>query len=252
MFINESAARRIFPGQDPIGRRVRLSNTTGPVQPWRTVAGIVGDVHQLSLERPAVTEIYIPYRQFLHFSAGVQARGMALVLRTAIAPAAVAPAVRAALRELDPGVAAADTRDMQTVVAESVADRRLSVMLIGMFALLAIVLAAVGIYGVMALWVAQRTRELGLRIAVGATCASVRAMVVAQGLRLVGAGLALGLGAALVLAGSLAPLLFEVQPRDAVVLAAVPLALVLVAVLATWLPAHRATRVDPVAALRAE
>ena len=252
VFINESAALRLFPGQDPIGRRVRLSNTTGPMQPWRTIAGIIGDVHQLSLERPAATEIYIPYRQFLHFSAGVQARAMVLVLRTATAPASIVPAVRAALRELDAGVAAADVRAMDTVVAESITDRRLSMLLIGAFALLAIVLAAIGMYGVMAHWVLQRTREMGLRIAVGAPQSSVRALVVGQGLRLAGTGLALGLGAALVLAGSIAPLLFEVSPRDAGVLAAVALALVAVAVLATWLPARRATRVDPVVALRAE
>jgi putative ABC transport system permease protein len=252
VFINETTARTLFPNEDPIGRRIMLTRTRGPEQPWRTIAGVVADVRQRGLDQPARTEIFIPYRQFLHFSAGVQARAMSIVVRTNVDPASLAAPIRAQLRELDPEVPAAQIRDMETVLAESVSDRRLNVALIGAFAVLALALAAIGLYGVLAYSVVQRTRELGVRLAVGASRASVLRLVVGEALRLVAVGVALGVAAALVFGGVLSTLLFEVSTRDVSTLIFVSVVLLVVGVLASYLPAHRAMRVDPVVALRAE
>ena len=194
----------------------------------------------------------IPDRQFLHFSAGVQARALNVVIKTEQDPTASAAAVRAAVRGIDPDVPAAQIRTMSTIVSESVADRRLNVLLIGAFGVLALALASIGLYGVMAYAVTQRTREIGVRLAIGASRASVLSLVVGNAMRLVTIGVAIGLVLSLVATGSLARLLFEVGPRDLSVYVLVPLILLLTAVIASYLPARRATRVDPVTALRAE
>lgn len=252
IFLNESAARVLFPGEDPIGMRVRLSNTTGPEQPWRTVAGIVGNVRQQGLEEQVATEMYIPYRQFLHFSASVQARAMTLVVRTAGAPEHVVPALRGELRAIDPQIPLAEVRPMTEVASLAVADRRLNVLLIGSFALLAIVLATVGVYGLIAFDVLQRTREIGIRVALGASRRSVLSMVMRRGLALVAIGVSVGLGAAAALTGNFSRLLFEVEPRDAIVFGSVSVLLIAAGALASYVPAWRATRVDPLSALRTE
>jgi putative ABC transport system permease protein len=252
VFINETTARTLFPNEDPIGRRIVLTRTRGPEQPWRTIEGIVADVRQRGLDQPARPEIFIPYRQFLHFSAGVQARAMSIVVKTSVEPATLASAIRARVRELDAEVPAAQIRDMDTVLAESVSDRRLNAALIGAFAVLALVLAAIGLYGVLAYSVVQRTREIGVRLAVGATRASVLTLVVGEALRLVALGIALGVATALMSGGMLSTLLFEVSTRDVSTLVLVGAVLLIAAVLASYLPARRAMRVDPVVALRAE
>ncbi len=252
VFVNEATVRRLFPGGDAIGKRIRMSQTTGADQPWRTIVGIVGDVRHRGLDTPPRTEIYIPYEQFLHFSAGVQARAMSLVVKTEQDPSRSVAGVRAALRAIDPDVPAAQARDMPAVVAASVADRRLSVVLIGTFGVLALLLAAIGLYGVTAFAVTQRTREMGVRIAMGATPGSVRSLVVGHAMRLVGSGVAIGIGLSLMITGSLARLLFDVGPRDLSIYAIAPTVLLLTAAAASYLPARRATRVDPVIALRAE
>jgi putative ABC transport system permease protein len=252
VFINEATARTLFADEDPIGRRIRLTRTTGAEQPWRTIAGVVGDVRHQALETPPVPEMYIPHQQFLHFSAGAYARAMSLTIKTAPDPATLAGGVRAALRAIDPEVPAAEMRDMSTVIARSVADRRLNVLLIGSFGVLALALAAVGLYGVTAYAVTERTREMGVRIAMGATRHAVLALVVGQALRLVAAGVAVGLAVSLAVAGSLVRLLFDVVPRDASVYALASAVLLTAGALASYLPARRATRVDPVIALKAE
>ncbi len=252
VFVNEVTALRLFPTVDAIGKRIRLSQTTGAEQPWRTIAGIVGDVRHRGLDTPPRTEIYIPYEQFLHFSAGVQARAMSLVVKTEQDPSASVAGVRAALRAIDSDVPAAQVRDMSTIVAASVADRRLNVVLIGAFGVLALLLAAVGLYGVMAYAVTQRTREMGVRIAMGATPGSVLSLVVGGAMRLVGSGVAIGLGVSLMATGSLARLLFDVGPRDFSIFTIAPAILLLTAAVASYIPARRATRVDPVIALRTE
>ena len=252
IFINEAAARTIFPGQDPIGKRVQLSQSRGFEQPWRTIAGVVADVRQRGLDQPARTEMYIPYTQFMHFVPNQQARSMTVVLRSGLPPEQLVSAVRGELRQIDPEIPVADARPMTDVMARSVASRRLNVLIIGAFALLAIVLAAVGVYGVMAYDVLQRTREIGIRVALGASRSSVLSLVLLQGMRLVLIGAVLGLAVAALLSGSVAGLLFEVAPRDVAVFASVALLLTAAGALASYIPAWRATRVDPLSALRTD
>jgi putative ABC transport system permease protein len=252
VFINETTARTLFANEDPMGRRIRFSRGSGSEQPWRTIVGIVGDVRFRGLETPPRPEVFIPYQQFLHYSAGGQARAMTVVMKVDGSPTSLVPAVRSVLRGLDPEVPPASVTDMASVVSESVSDRKLNVVLIGSFGVLALSLALTGLYGVMAYSVAQRTRELGVRMALGATRRSVLSMVMAEGLGLVLAGAAIGLAAAMLLTTRLAPMLYDVESRDLSVLAAAAGLLVAVALIASAIPARRATRVDPVLALRAE
>jgi putative ABC transport system permease protein len=252
IFINETAAQGIFPGQDPVGTRVMLSRSRGFEQPWRTIAGVIADVRQRGLDRPSRPEMYIPHTQFLHFSPGQQARSMSLVIRSTLAPEALVSTVRGELRKLDPELPLADARPMREVLALSVADRKLNVLLLGAFAVLAIVLAAVGTYGVMAYDVLQRSREIGIRVALGASRRSVLALVLGQGLTLVALGAGIGLVLSAVMTRSLTQMLFEVGPRDVAVFTSVAAVLLLTGIIATWIPAWRATRVDPLVALRDE
>ena len=252
VIINETTARTLFAHEDPIGRRIRFSRGTGAEQPWRTIVGIVGDVRFHGLETPPRPEVFMPYEQFIHFAAGGQARAMTLIVKAERLPLSLVPPIRSLLRKLDPQVPPASVADMTSVVSDSVSDRRLSVVLISAFGLLALALALTGLYGVMAYSVAQRTRELGVRMALGATRASVLAMVVSEGLRMVLAGAAIGLIAALLLTARLATMLYQVEPRDVSVLAAATGLLLAVALVASGVPARRATRVDPVVALRAD
>jgi putative ABC transport system permease protein len=252
VFINETAARTLFPEGRAIGTRIRFGGATAAEQPWRTIAGVVGDVRTRGLDQRARPEVFFPHRQFMHFVRGGQARAMSLTVKTAGDPAALVAPIRAELGRLDPEIAAADVAGMRTIISGSVADRRAYMILVGAFGALALVLAGVGLYGVVAFHVAQRTREMGVRLALGATRARVLALVVAQGMRLVGAGLLLGLGAAAVATRPLASLLFEVSPRDGVSFLAAPALLALVGLAACYVPARRATRVDPVVALRGE
>ena len=249
IFINETAARQFFPAGDAIGQRLRL---TGREQPWRTIAGIVGDVRHLGLDRPVRPEMFIPLPQFRHFSETGQARAMTLVIRTAVEPMALATAVRSVLHQHDAEVPAAQVRDMVSVLSTSVADRRLTTLLMGSFGALALMLAAVGVYGVMAYQVVQRTREMGVRLALGASPDAVLRLVVLQGMRLVVIGLTIGLVVAASSSGVLTRMLFAVDPRDPLTLVAVPLVLAVVGFFACLVPARRATRVDPSVALRAE
>jgi putative ABC transport system permease protein len=252
VFLNETAARVYFPGEDPIGRRLRMTRTTGAEQPWRTIAGIVGDVRQRGLDEAPRAELFMPYRQFQHFSAGVQARAMTIVVKTSGDPLAMSNAARARVRALDPEVPAAQMRDMASVLSLSVASRRLNATLIGAFAVLALALSAIGLYGVIAYNVQQRTREIGVRVAIGAPRASVLRLVIGDAMRLTAAGVAVGLAAALASGGVLRGLLFEVGARDASILAGVAILLSAAAALASYVPARRAMAVDPVVALRAE
>ena len=250
IFLNESAAKVLFPGEDPIGKRILLSGQQE--QPWRTIAGIVGDVRQRGLEEQVRTEMFIPYRQFLHHVPNTQARGMTLVIRTAGAPEQVVSSMRGELHATDPQIPLADVRAMTDVLSSSVADRRLNVLLIGSFALLAIVLATVGVYGLIACDVLQRTREIGIRVALGASRASVLSLVMTRGFALVALGAAVGLGVAAAITGNFSALLFQVEPRDAVVFMSVAALLAAAGALASYIPAARATRVDPLTALRNE
>lgn len=250
IFVNETTARMLFRHESAVGKRVKLANSTGPEQPWRTIAGVVSDVRQRDLDQPPRAEMFIPYRQFVHHSANTQARSMTLVVRTSISPEQLISAVRSELRRLDPLVPLADARSMQAVLSGSVADRRLSLMLVGGFAVLALVLAIVGVYGVVSFDMTQRTREIGVRIALGAPRHSVMSLMLQRGLRVVAVGVAVGLAVAVLVTRTVAELLYEVSPRDLGVFATVAGLLVLTGATATYLPARRAARVNPIVALR--
>jgi putative ABC transport system permease protein len=249
IFINETAAHQLFPDGDAVGHRVRL---TGRDQPWRTIAGVVGDVRHQGLDRPPTGEMFIPLAQFKHFSMTGQARGLTMVVAAERDALQLLPVIRTALRQMDPDIPPALVRDMESVVASSVADRRLTMVLMASFGALALLLAAIGIYGLLAYQVVQRRREMGVRLALGASPDSVHRLVVLDGMRLVAIGLVLGAGGALAVGRFVGHLLYGVEARDAFTLAGAVALLAFVGFVASYLPAVRATRVDPMLALRAE
>lgn len=240
--INEAMAARLFPSEDPLGRRIR----TGPSparNPWMTVVGVVGNVRHAGLEQAPAAELYIPHRQGPPVSPFV-------VLRTSGDPATIVDTVRGRLRAFDRGLALFDIRTMLDVRAAAVAPRRFILLLVSSFGLLALTLAAVGVYGVMALVVGERTREVGVRLALGAQPGAVRRMVLGQAARLALAGIAAGLVAAGILSPLLESQLFGVRAYDPLTFAAVPILLLFVATAAAYAPAHRAMRIDPTEAMR--
>ncbi|HEV2864463.1 MAG TPA: ABC transporter permease [Pyrinomonadaceae bacterium] len=243
--INEALARRYFSGEDPLGRRIRIETDPQlePNPPAREVVGVVADVRHESLEAPAEPEYYLPYRQ-------APERYMEVVAR--MAPGVGAEALRAAVKAVDREQYVPEVAPMSKLLSESVARRRFQMLLLGLFAAAALVLAAVGIYGVMSYAVTQRTHEIGVRLALGAEGGDVLRMVVGQGLGLALAGVGVGLLAALVLARAISGLLYGISPADPVTFASVSLLLVAVALFACVVPARRATRVDPMIALRHE
>jgi putative ABC transport system permease protein len=248
--VNEAMARRLWPGESPLGRRIRFLNdpVVAGVTRWHEVVGVVGDVKSRSLDAGEEAVAYVPYAQrVVPF-----VRGVSLVVRTAADPAALLPAVRRAVLGLDPELPVFDARPLDDVVAESVAGRRFQAVLLQAFAGLALLLAAVGVYGVLSDAVGRRTREIGIRMALGAQPRQVLRLVLGEGMTLALGGLALGVPAALVLARTLKSFLFGVAPGDPRTLAAVSLLLAAAALVASYLPARRATRVDPMVALRAE
>jgi putative ABC transport system permease protein len=250
IFLNETAARSFFPKGDALGHRVLLSGKVS--QAWRRIAGIVGDVHHRGLDLPPVPEMFIPHAQFLHFSPGVQARSMSVVVKTSTNPHSLAGAIRGEIRGVDREIPAAQIRVMDDVVAVSVSDRKLNLNLVGGFAALALVLATVGIYGVMAYFVSERRIEIGVRLALGATVNEVRGVVVGHGTRLVAVGIGIGVAVAYAAGGALRGFLFEVEPTDLMVFAGIPFLLLIAGIIACYIPAVRASRLDPVDALRAE
>ena len=241
--INETMARRIWPGEDPVGKRLKMG--TNPQTPWTTVIGVVGDLRHTGLDVEPAAEYYIPYLQGPPTSPF-------LVIRAQGDPAAIAESVRAELRSLEKDMPVYDMRTMNEVLTASVAERRFILVLAIAFGILALTLAAVGVYGVMALIVTERTQEMGVRLALGAEPMTVLGLVVRQGLTLVGAGIAAGIVASLSLTPLMAGQLFGVGTMDPMTLAGVPTLLVAVALLACVVPARRAMRVDPVTALRYE
>lgn len=244
--LSRAAARKFWPDEDPIGKQVRFWYSGMPADaPWLDVVGVTGDVREFGLDAAPPPVVYVPFSQGPPSSPYV-------AVHTTGDPAALVRPVRQRIHALDPGIVIWNTSTLAARVSESVAGRRFSLLLIGAFGLLALVLAAVGIYGVIAYGVRRRTREIGLRMALGADDHAVIRLVVGQGLRLTLAGLALGLVAALLLTRLIRGLLFGVSPTDPVALAGVTLGLAVVATVASWLPARRAARVDPMTVLREE
>ncbi len=242
--ISESCARTMFPNQDPIGKHVQLGGRHDDKE-WMTIIGIVGDIRQYGLDQPSNMEVYFPQAQDLNY-------GFNLAVRTSGDPRRLEETVRRVLLSVDNTQPVFQIRPLESYIAESLAARRFTLILLGLFGGLALLLAAVGIYGVISYAVSLRTRELGIRMALGAARQDVRRMVLRQGLPLVAFGLVVGYAASLVLTRFLASLLFEVRPADQMTSLAVALTLASVALLANYLPARRASRVDPNEALRCE
>jgi putative ABC transport system permease protein len=242
LIISQALAKKYFRGEDPVGKSLIVSwNDEKPDE----IVGVVGDVRQQDLETEARACIYWPPSRFTYSY-------MTVAIRTAGDPRAVVNAAVAGLHQLDPNVPAADVRTMDDVIDVSVAQRRLTMLLLSIFASLALVLAAVGIYGVISYSVTQRTQEIGIRMALGAPRAAVMRMVVGQAMVLSIAGLTAGALGAWMLTRLMQKLLFNVTPSDPLTFAAVSILLALVAATAAAVPGLRATRVDPVIALRSE
>jgi putative ABC transport system permease protein len=245
MVISESMARRYFPGEDPIGMRLKLGGCTEC--DWTTIVGVVRDVKNEGLSGEDDSAIYCP---FIQESYGI--REMTLVLRTEGDPATFVPVVRREVNSIDADLALADIKTMEQLMDKSLGQSRYRGVLLGIFALVALILAAVGIYGVIAYAVSQRTHEIGIRIALGARRQDIFRMVVGHGLTLSLIGVGVGLAASLALTRYLSSLLYGVSSTDPLTFMSVVLLLVCVALLACSLPARRATKVDPMVALRAE
>ena len=253
--ISRALADRFWPGEDPIGKRLKWGVTESRT-PWLTVVGVVADVADERLGALPTIHAYEPYRQLpdgqLEDAITGLTRTLHLAVLTRAEPEALAARVRAEIAALDPALAVARMATMEQRLADNVAPQRFSMLLLGGFAAGALLLAAIGLYGVLAFAVAQRTREIGVRMALGARRAEVVRMVVRQGMALVAIGLALGLAAALAATRLMSALLYETEPHDPWTYALVPAVLAAVAALACWLPARRASKVDPIVALKVE
>jgi putative ABC transport system permease protein len=243
--ISQSLAAEKWPHQDSLGRTIEFGNMDGDLR-LLTVVGVVGDIRESKLEKPPRPTIYVSYRQRPQAASGLE-----VVMRTTADPAAVLAAARRIVHELDPTVPPSFNTFTQ-VFAASLHERRFNLTLVGIFAATALLLAMTGIYGVMSYAVARRTREVGVRMALGARAADVLRLVLAQGAAAIAVGVALGIGGSLVLTRTLQTLLYGVSPTDPVTFAAVALLLGSVALGASYVPARRATRVDPLVALRSE
>ncbi len=239
VIINENAARRLWPDRDAVGQ-IALAGP-GEVR----VVGVVANVRHSSLEETAGLEMYFPVTQ-------VGSGSVEMVVRTKRPPEAIAPEVRAAMRAVEPSLPTAEFRTLTDMVDHAVSPRRFVVLLLGSFAALALVLASLGIYGVVSYSVAQRTREIGIRMALGASAGNVQLRVLRETMLLAIAGGVLGVFGAIATSRLIESLLYGVQPGDAVTFAAMIGTLTVVAALAGYLPARRASRIDPMSALRAE
>jgi predicted permease len=249
VLVNETLARTFFRGRSPIGRRLKPG--FGDKLPWFTIVGVLKDVKQGGVGAKTGTELYLLNDQLpriVQFAYG----SMNIVVRTSLGAGALAPTIQSIVRAMDPSLPIVDLRSMEEVFVESVSRPRFLAVLLGIFAGLAVLLAAVGVYGVLSYLVSERQQEIGVRMALGAGRGTVLAMVLRRGLVLTGIGLLLGLAATLILTRLLESLLFGVRPTDPVALAAGACFVTIVALLACFIPARRATRVDPMVVLRAE
>ncbi|HEX8698561.1 MAG TPA: ABC transporter permease, partial [Myxococcaceae bacterium] len=251
--VNESMARLLWPGEEPIGKRFRFGGWPDPANPfpWVTVVGVVADTRSLTLGTGARPEYFMLHGSLAE-DRGQTHRAMTVVLRTRGEPMSLAASARSAVRKLDAGLAVANVQTLEQVTLATASRTRFTALLLTLFGGAGLTLAAVGIYGVLAFMVAQRTREMGIRMALGASRWNVLALVVGHGMRLTAVGVVLGVGAAMGLAELLRSMLFEISPTDPLTYAGVVAVLGGVALLASYLPARRATTVEPVTALRSE
>jgi putative ABC transport system permease protein len=239
--VNQALARKYFHG-DPLGKRLRFGDND---EDWVTIVGLVADSRNRGLDEEPGPTLYIPYPYFtMPF--------MSIVARSSAGPGAVATAVRSEIRALDPDMPLDSVKPMEDVIAAQVAGPRFRTLLVGAFALMALLLATVGVYGLISYSVAQRTREMGIRIALGATPRQVVVPILREGLVLAAAGIALGTVGALFATRLLAGFLFGVGASDPMTFGSVAALLLSVAILASYLPSRRALRIDPIEALKAE
>jgi putative ABC transport system permease protein len=244
--INETMAQRFFPNSDAVGKRLRAGGF-GPDDPWITVVGVVVDVKYNGLAAEKAPTIYLPYEQQSFWWGG-----MNLSLRAAAEPARLTAAVRQAAQAIDKDLPISNVKTGEELLAEAVGQRRFRTLLIAAFAALALLLAAVGIYGVASYAVAQRTHEIGIRLALGAQPRDVLGLILKQGMKLALGGVIIGLLAAFALTHLMEGLLFRVKATDPVTFVVIALLLLVVGLLACWIPARRATKVDPLLALKYE
>jgi putative ABC transport system permease protein len=247
ILISQRLAEQYWPGEDPTGKRLKIGPLDSP-NPWLTVVGVVGNVRQAGLYGDPRMDLYAPYAQDRR--AFIAPRD--LVLRTKGDAVSVAGAVRQAVWSVDKDQPVTNVRTMDQVFASAISQERFQALMLGLFAALALVLACVGLYGVISYAVVQRTHEIGVRMALGARSADVLRLVLRQGIGLTIVGLIIGVGVGLVATRVLTDMLFGVTPRDPLTFIGVPALLLLVAFLACYVPARRATRIDPLVALRYE
>jgi putative ABC transport system permease protein len=244
--IDEATARRFWwPDHDPVGRRLRIRLRFGqnPVNPWSTVVGVVKDIKHDGLDVDGVPHIYVPLNQFI-------GRSLSLALRTSLPAKKLEAQIRGAIQSVDPGLPVFNVTSMDDVLDASLASRRFSANLVAGFAAGGLLLASIGIYGLLAYMVGQRSREIGIRMALGAGRADILRMFLGKGVALAGLGIVAGLVFSVATASMMASLLYVVRPHDPAVFLTVPLLLLAVAALASYLPARRATKVNPIVALR--
>jgi len=247
--VNQALVDRYFPNQDPIGKRLEMGFSDPPV--WREIVGVVHDVKTAGLDQDTPVQTYGAMLQMPLFPASL-VNTMTVIARTSGDPAALGGAIHAAILAVDHGQPVYAIQPMTEIVSKSIAQRRLSLILLAFFAASAMLLAAIGVYGVMSFVVAQRTSEIGIRMALGARAGQVAWHVQRQGMTLVGAGLVAGTAGALLLTQYLSTLLFHVDARDPLVFGMAVGTLIVTSLIACWLPARRASRVDPLTALRNE
>jgi predicted permease len=244
VIVDEYMADQLWPGQDPIGKRIHIVELQSK-DSWQTVVGVVGRVKQDSLDSTPRIAFYLAHTQF-------PTRAMTVALRGRTDPAAMLPAAKNELRNLDPDLPMYYVRTMEQRVNESLARRRFTMLLLGVFASVALALATIGIYGVMAYLVNQGTRELGIRIALGASPRNILSLVLRQGVALAFSGVTIGLASAFLLTRLIRSLLFRVEATDPITFAGISLLLAMITLLASYIPAQRAARIDPLISLRCD
>ncbi len=257
VIINEKVAGHYWPAEDPLGKRITLDDPKSPGPAglrWLTIVGVIKDVKQGDWMKAPQEEIYEPFQQRKVFYSGTanQFTSMTLVVRVTVAPQTLAPSIQDAIRSVDRSVPVTNVVTMDQVIADTLWQPRFNLQLIGLFAGLSMILAAIGLYGVMSYSVAQRTQEVGLRMALGAERRDIMKLLLGQGMKLALAGVAFGLMAAFALTRLMTTMLFEIKPTDMTTYLVVSVGLILVALLACYIPARRATKVDPLVALRCE
>jgi putative ABC transport system permease protein len=246
--VNETLARKYWPAGDALGKRIRFY---GPLDnaPWMEIVGIVGDIRQMGLDEPVKAEMYLPYQQITHNPWFIPRD---LAIRTTGDTSNLVSAVRQAIREVDPDQPVSNVATMADVLGVEAAQRRMGMIMLVAFAGLALLLASLGIYGVLAYFVTQHTNEIGVRMAVGASPLNILALVLRKGMGLTLLGVGIGLAASFVLTRLMSSLLFGVKASDPITFVSVPLVLAVVALIACLIPARRAMKVDPMIALRYE